>query len=428
MVRFFIVAVLGTLIPLPTVDADEPKKAGSAKPIAVAPGDWPWWRGPNRDGIADAKQNPPIKWSEKENVLWQTPVPGRGHGSPIVVGDQVFLGTATAKDETQSVLCFDRKTGKQLWETIVHKGNFVKGGNAKSTLASATLACDGERVFANFLNDKAIHATALSRDGKILWQTKVTDYALHQGFASSPTVYQSLLFVVADSKAKGLIAGLDRATGTIVWQVERPKLPNYASPIIHKIDGRDQLFFIGCNLVVSLDPLTGKKYWETKGSTEECVSSTVTDGKLIITSGGFPKQHIAAIHADGSMKTAWEIKTQVYVPSMIYHRGHLFAVSDNGMALCWKFDTGKEVWKERLGGVFSASAVLVGDHFYATNEAGKTFIFKANFEKFELVAENQLAMETLATPTICGGRIYIRAAVTQNGQRQEMLYCVGNEK
>ncbi len=398
------------------------------KPIAVAPGDWPWWRGPNRDGIADPKQQPPIKWSDTENVLWQTPVPGRGHGSPIVVGDQIFLGTANAANETQSVLCFDRITGKQLWETVVHKGNFVKGGNGKSSLASSTLACDGERVFANFLNNKAIHATALSRDGKILWQTKVTDYVLHQGFASSPTVYQSLLLVGADNKGKGVIAGLDRGTGKIVWQVERPKLPNYASPIIHKIDGRDQLFFIGCNLVVSLDPLSGKKYWETKGSTEECVTSTVTDGKLIITSGGYPKKHIAAIRTDGSMKTEWEIKTQVYVPSMIYQHGYLYGVSDNGIAMCWKFDTGAEVWKDRLGGAFSASPVLVGDLLYATNEAGKTFIFKADPKKFELVAENQLAKETLATPTICGGRIYIRAAVMRDGQRQEILYCLGNGK
>src|SRR5207247_7436204 len=103
---------------------------------------------------------------------------------------------------------------------------------------------------------------ALSRDGKMLWQTKVTDYVLHQGFASSPAVYQSLVIVAGDNKGKGVIAGLNRISGEIVWSRERPKLPNYASPIILKIDGRDQLFLTGCNLVTSLEPLTGKTIWE----------------------------------------------------------------------------------------------------------------------------------------------------------------------
>src|SRR5207302_126022 len=113
-------------------------------------------------------------------------------------------------------------------------------------------------------------------------------------------------------KATGLIAGLERASGKIVWQVERPQLPNYASPIILKIAGRDRLFMTGCNLVASLDPLTGKKNWEVKGSTEETVTSTVTDGKLIVTSGGYPKNHVAALRAD-SGKTAWENGAKVYV-------------------------------------------------------------------------------------------------------------------
>ena len=153
----------------------------------------------------------------------------------------------------------------------------------------------------------------------------------------------------------------------------------------------------------------------------------MTDGKLIITSGGYPKGHVAAVHADGSNKVAWEISTKVYVPSLIERDGYLYGVQDDGVAICWKFDTGKEVWKERFVDCkFSASPVLVGDLLFATNESGKTFIFKANPAKFELVAENQLGNDVMATPTICGGRIYMRLAVTQKGQRQEMLYCVGS--
>lgn len=396
-----------------------------AQPIKTGPNDWPWWRGPNRNGHADPKQKPPLKWSETDNVLWKMPIPGRGHGSPIVVGNQVFLATANAKSETQSMLCFDRRDGKLLWETTVHTGGFEKGGNGKASMASGTPACDGEHVYINFLHNKAIYATALTRDGKQVWQTKVTDYVLHQGFGSSPTVYDSLVLVSADNKGTGVLAALERSTGKIVWKVDRPQMPNYASPIVLNTAGREQLFFIGCELVTSLDPRTGKKLWETKGATTECVTSTVTDGKLMITSGGFPKGHVAAIHADGSGKTAWENAVKVYVPSMIQRGGYLYAVQDTGIPVCWKFDTGKEMWKGRLAGNFTASLVLVDDLLFAANESGRTFIYKAQPESFELLAENQLGNDLMATPTICGGRIYMRVAFGEKGQRQEMLYCLG---
>src|SRR5205807_6875820 len=172
---------------------------------------------------------------------WTAPVPGRGHGSPIVVGDQVFLATADHERESQSLLCFQRQTGKRLWQAEVHQGGFEKKGNSKSSLASSTPACDRQRVFINFLHAGAIWTTALDRAGKVLWQTKVTDYILHQGFASSPAVYGPLVLVSADNKGGGVIAGLDRATGKVVWKQDRPKLPNYTSPIVLNVAGRDQL-------------------------------------------------------------------------------------------------------------------------------------------------------------------------------------------
>lgn len=396
--------------------------------LAIGPNDWPWWRGPTRDGIAPA-QKIPLEWSATKNILWEAPVPGRGHGAATVVDDRVFLATADEKAEVQGLLCVNRKDGKQLWHTELHRGNFTKGGmNGKASHASSTPACDGERVYINFLNNGAIHTTALDLDGKRLWRTKVADYTLHQGFGSSPAVYGSLLLVTADNKGDGtgLVAGLDRATGKMVWSRKRPKLPNYTSPIVVTIDKKDQLILIGCNLVTSLDPLTGKENWEIKGSTEECVTSTVTDGKHVFTSGGYPKNHVAAVKVDGS-GVAWENKTRVYVPSMLYRAGHLFAVMDDGVAVCWKSDTGAEVWKGRLGGTFSASPVMVGDYILATNEAARTFIFKADPKEFESIGENKLGDEVFATPTVCGGRIYVRAAVKANGVRQEKLFCIGEK-
>ena len=419
---------LSILEPVTSVCAGDCAPTVATSRVEMAPTDWPWWRGLNRDGIAAADQQPPLHWSETQNVLWKAPIPGRGHGSATVVGNQVFLATADEEREVQSVLCFDRQTGKQLWKTEVHTGGFTKKENKTSTHASITVACDGERLFVNFQNAGAIYATALGLDGKQLWQEKISGFVTHQGFGASPAVYQSLVIFSADNKGGGAIAALDRATGDTVWRHERPKLPNYTSPVILKAAGREQLVFTGCDLVSSFEPLSGKKLWEATGATTECVTSTVTDGQVIITSGGYPKNHMSAIRADGSGQVAWENGTRVYVPSMLIRDGLLYAVTDAGVAMCWKSDSGQELWKSRLGGTFTASPVLVGDTIFAVNEGGKTFVFKPGRESMELIAENQLGNEVFATPAICGGRIYMRVATHEDGQRREMLYCLGMGK
>ena len=334
---------------------------------------------------------------------------------------------ARNEEQVQSVLCLNRLTGKQIWSVDIHEGGFPKRSNKKASHASTTLACDGRRLFVNFVNSGAAFTTALDRDGNQLWQTKISDYVVHQGYGSSPAVYRDLVIVSADNKKRGAVAALNRETGKVVWRHERPKTPNYASPVIVNAAGREQLVFIGCNLVSSYDPLSGKKLWEVSGATTECVTSTVTDGTHVYSSGGYPKNHVAAIKADGSGEVAWENTTRVYVPSMLIRDGYLYAVTDAGVAMCWEAGTGRGVWKGRLGGTFSASPILVGENIYAVNESGQAFIFKASPEKFQLIGKNKLGDETFATPTICGGRIYLRIAKRENGKRQEYLYCLGNK-
>lgn len=387
--------------------------------------DWPGWRGLTHDGIAAEGQNPPVKWSETENVLWKTPIAGRGHGSPTVVGERIYLATADPTRGTQSVLCLDRLTGKLVWQTEVHGGGADPGKHSNSSAASSTVACDGEQLFINFLNKGAVYTTALALDGKVLWQQKICDFVTHQGFASSPALYESLVLVSADNRGGGALAGLDRKTGKIVWTVPRPKIPNYTSPAVFHAAGHTQMVVAGCNLMTSLDPATGKKLWEVNGSTEECVGSVVTDGVRVFAGGGYPKNHTAAYAADGSGTVVWQNTARVYVPSMIVKAGHLYAVLDAGMAVCWKSDTGEELWKERLGGDFFSSPVMVGDRIYASNVGGITSVFEATPASFKLISQNQLGDEAYASPVICGGRIYLRVA-KRGDSRQEYLYCVGS--
>jgi outer membrane protein assembly factor BamB len=389
--------------------------------------DWPNWRGPNHNGIAHPGQKPPIHFSATKNVLWKAKVPGRGHGTPIVVGNKVTLMTADQKKQVQSVIAYNRSTGQQSWKTDVHSGGFMRH-NKKASQANGSLSCDGDRIFFNFPNGDGAWTTALGLDdGKIIWQTRITDYVVHQGYGSTPFVYKHLLIVAADNKKAGAIAALDRTNGRVIWKNDRPRKPNYPSPVVFNIGGRDQLVLTGCDLVTSLDPLTGKKFWEFEGATTECVATTVTDGQRIFTSGGYPKNHISAVEADGSGKVTWQNNIRVYVPSMIAKDGFLYAVTDAGIAICWNSATGEQMWKGRLGGTFSASPTLVGKNIYAVNETGAFFVFKASPKVFEIVVRNQLGNAVFASPVICDSRIYQRIAFRNGGRRQEMLFCLGEK-
>jgi outer membrane protein assembly factor BamB len=409
------------------------KQATATEPLvfnsgnAEANSDWPFWRGPQQDGIADDHQQIPLEWSASKNIAWQAALPGKGHGSPIVVGERVYLATAT--DDEQLLLCFDRNTGEQVWQCVVHHGGLIIEGNQKASLASSTPACDGEQLYINFLNNRAVYTSAVDLQGKLIWQTKVTDYVVHQGYGSSPTLFKTLVIVTADNKGGGAVAALDRATGEIAWRHGRAKKPNYVSPVVRHVDGKDQLLLIGTDLVGGLDPLTGKVLWERAGATTECVATTVTDGQRVFTSGGYPDNHVAAVQIGGEHKTVWENKTRVYVPSMIAREGYLYAVGDAGVVYCWKSDNGSEQWKLRLSDVpFTSSPVLVGDKLLVTDEKGTTYVIACQEKQADVVAKNHLGELVYASPAICGGQIFLRYVITEDGERKEFLACIAEKK
>lgn len=388
--------------------------------------DWPEWRGPNRNGVADAGQKLPLEFDKTKNVVWSVDVPGRSHGSVCAVGDRLYLAVADPDKKTQAVRCLESETGKTIWETVVHRDGMNQKSNKKASWASSTPACDGDTVYINFVSGDAAWTTALdAASGNQKWQTRLTDYTVHQGYGSSPTLWENLVIVSADNKAGGVVSGLDRKTGEAIWKVDRPEMPNYPSPVILDVAGKTQLFLTGTERVTSLDPLIGKVNWEIEGATTECVTTTVTDGTHIYSSGGYPRNHVAAIVADGSGKIAWENGTRVYVPSMLIHEGHLYATMDAGVAVCWDSATGEEKWKGRLGGNFTGSPILAGDVIYAPNESGEVFAFRASPAGLEILARNQVADEILSTPVICNNRIYLRVADYNGEKRSERVVSFG---
>ncbi|MDA7673501.1 PQQ-binding-like beta-propeller repeat protein, partial [Verrucomicrobiales bacterium] len=382
---------------------------------AAQAGDWPAWRGPNANGVADSAQSPPLVWSDSENVMWKTPVPGRGHSTPIVMGSHIFLTSADKSEEVQSVLCFDRESGKQLWKTEVHRGGFPEKLHKKNTSATPTPACDGERVFATFNNGDGISLTALDLKGKQLWQVRTGDFRSRYpyGYGASPTLYKSLVIVVSEFEKDGFLAAFDRESGKEVWRTPRADASSYSSPIVGKVDGRDQLLISGNNKVAGYDPQTGKPLWSVPGGPLVTAGTVVWENDLVFASGGFPDKETAAIKvSEGGTDAAplWKNGERSYEQSMLVHDGHLYAVNDNGIAICWRVQDGEEQWKHRLSGPISASPTLANGHIYASVERGITYVFKADPEKFEFVAENMLGNEAFATPVICDGRIYLRVA------------------
>jgi hypothetical protein len=385
--------------------------------------DWPWWRGPDWNAHATGEV-PPLKWSETNNVRWKTPVEGRGHATPCLWGDRIFLSTSDELRQTQSVICLRRSDGRTLWKRQVHSGGFPPK-HEKNSHASATPACDGRRVYVVFHCQGAVLASALDLAGEVLWQKDVGPYDERYGYGSSPAIYDGALIVAGDSKAAGFLAALDHTTGREIWRAERPNLPSYGAPIIATLGGRRQILVQG-NRVAGYDPATGEQLWHCAAPARATACSLCCDGRRVYASGGYPERRIWSIRGEGEGDVTeshieWRFERKgfaSYVPSPLLARKRLFVVSDGGLAACLNADDGQPLWSERLGGDCSASPVLIGDYLIAPNETGRTYVLRAG-DTFELVAENTLEEGAFASPVVCGGRLYLRTT--------GHLYCIHSQ-
>ncbi|MBM81002.1 MAG: dehydrogenase [Planctomycetaceae bacterium] len=383
--------------------------------------DWLQWRGPNGNNVAASGQRVPTSWSSSQNVVWKTNVPGRGHSSPIIVGDLIVLTTATG--QSQSVVAFDRGSGDKKWETPISQGGFPRVHN-KNTHASATACSDGKQVYATFNHHDKIEAVALSLAGKVAWKRDVGRFSPRQyqyGYAASPTLYKGKLIISGDADTGAWIKALDTRSGRVDWEQNRPTKLNWASPIVAKVAGQDQLLISGCEMIASYDPASGRPLWNQRCLTMATCGTVVWDNDTVYASGGYPKKQTVAVKADGSRQIRWANGVKCYEQSMLIHDGHIYALDDGGVAYCWHAKSGQEKWRQRLGGPVSASPLLVGDTIYASNERGTTYVYKANSSRYQEVSRNQLGNSSFASPVVVDNRMYLRVA----SGRQEALYAIG---
>ncbi len=388
------------------------------------------WRGPYGDGHAPKTAVIPSEWSEEKNVLWATDVPGRGHSSPIVVKDRVFLTTADESNFTQSVLCYDLQTGEQDWATTCYQGVTFSPQHAKNTQASPSIAAAADRVFAVFCNNNQVHATCLDFDGKILWRRVVGQWIplkYQFGFGQSPIYHDGKLIVTSESETDPFVAALDPQTGDDLWRIRRSAATSYSTPVIAKISGREQLMLSGGRCVAGYDPTNGQQLWEAEAPWDVTCGTMVwhPTEPIVYASGGYPNKQTLAIRADGTGEIVWKNPIKCYEQSMIVVDGCVYAHAEGGILYCWDGLTGKRQWRQRLSGAESASPVFADGRIHLTNEASTTWVIRPNREKFDLVAENQLEEEMFASIAVMGNRIVLRVADHDGSKRQERLYCIG---
>lgn len=397
-------------------------------PTLLLAGDWPHWRGPLNNGVAEEQPTPPTTFDDTTNVIYKAPIPGRGHSSPVIVGDSIYLATADEAGQRQFVLALERTTGKRKWITEISRGGFPKT-HPKNTHASPTVACDGERLFITFHHDAKITLAAVDLGGKIEWKKDIGAFnpkIYEYGYAPSPLIYNETVIVAADYEKGGFLAAFDGKSGDETWRTPRPKKLSFSSPIVANVAGKDQLLISGCEMVASYDPADGKPLWSTPGTTMATCGTMVWEGDLVFASGGYPKPETICVNARTG-RTVWTNNQKCYEQSMLVHNGHLYAFTDKGIAYCWRCEDGKEMWKQRLAGPVSASPLLVGDTIFAPNEAGAVFVFKADPSAFRPVAENQLGNSAFASPVAVDGKLYTRVGIGERSSRKEFLYCIGEK-
>ncbi len=350
--------------------------------------DWPWWRGPLRNGEVCPASQLPTRFGPEQNVIWKAAIPGRGHSSPIIVGDQIYLTTSDEQKETQTILAVSRTRGEIVWQEQLNQGGFPENNHAKNTEATPTVACDGNLVFVTFFHHKAIHLTALTTSGKTAWTKRVGDFnpkRYEYGYAPSPVLYRNTVIVVGEHDGDSYLVAYSRKDGNEVWRIPRPNSISFSSPSIGPVAGKDQLMISGHEHVTSYDPQTGKQLWRVPGTTAATCGTVVWSDDIALASGGYPKSETIAIQATDTGKVLWRNGAKCYEQSMLVFtdtdsKDYLAALADTGIMYCWRVSDGKEMWKERLRGPVSASPILSGNNIYWANELGTMYVMRATAE------------------------------------------------
>ncbi len=421
---------------------------------AVVPGasaptvNWPAFRGAGAAGIGDGV-DAPVEWDLEsgDGILWSVDVPGLGNSSPVVWGDAVFLTTAVAKGAEQKirtgltgagdpvdesvehrwlVLAFDKKTGRQLWETEVGRAVPLTKRHFKATQANSTPVTDGEHLVVVF---PTAGLACLGLDGEIHWQHELgslnagafTDPTIEWGFASSPFLYGSTVIQQVDVHGGQYIAAWDLGSGDKVWRTERQVAPSWATPNVLPGPEGDELVVNG-STIHGYDPKSGEELWSLAPNSELVIATPVIgNGRAYISAGYPPVKPIYAIEPGlrgahevdpraGDEAVAWSHGIGgAYMPTPLLYRGIFYIVHHNGRIVAYDAASGVAIYKSRFskGGTFTGSPVAVNGKLYMGTEEGRLYVLMAG-PKYQELAVNEIQEPLMATPAVSEGVLFLR--------------------
>ena len=412
---------------------------------------WPQWRGPLANGVAP-HANPPLHWSETNNLRWKTPLPGKGHSTPIVFGDRVFLTAAVPIGDAQKpvydnapgthdnvpvthrhqfvVLAVNRKDGKILWKKILREEFPHEGGHQTGSLASNSPVTDGERLYA-FFGSRGLYC--LDLNGGLKWEKDLGRMqTLHaHGEGSSPVLHGDTLIVCWDHEGDSHLYTFDKRTGKERWKIARDEKTSWSTPLVVEHEGKPQLIISATKRVRSYDLATGALLWECAGLSRNVVCSPVAGHGMVFAANSYDWQALLAIRLAGAKgditdtpNLAWKLnRLTPYVSSPLLYDDTLYFLRHNQNILS-RFEpaTGKPRGEPlRLDGIrdfIFASPVGAAGRIYITARDGTTVVLRHDRDNAAL-AVNRLDDIFSASPALADKELYLRG--------EQFLYCIAEE-
>lgn len=407
---------------------------------ALAGENWPQFRGPDGDGHSDARRLP-LTWSETNHVKWKTPIHGKAWSSPVIWGNQIWLSTATADGRELFAVCVDRASGRVVRDLKLFDVERPQYCHPFNSYASPTPVIAEGRVFVTF----GAPGTACldTATGQKLWERRDFVCNHFRGAGSSPILYHDRLILHFDGSDHQFVVALDQRTGKTIWRVERsidyqdldpsgkPEADGdlrkaFATPQVAVLDGQPTLISLGSKAAYGYDPLTGREFWRVEERTSYSASTRPVVGRgLIFFPSGWSQGQLLAVRpgrngevmdanapapesASGGRRVVWKSKRNVpKKPSLLLVGDLLFAIDDGGVATCLEAATGKEVWRERVGGNYSAAPLCAEGRIYFFSEEGKATVIEAG-RQFKVAAENHLPDGFMASPAVAGAALFLR--------------------
>ena len=439
--------VLGCLCAVSALAADAAPDAG-----ASAATNWPQWRGPLANGVAP-RANPPIHWSETNNIRWKIPLPGQGHSSPVIFGDAIYLTEAVPIGEAQKpvydnapgvhdsvpvthrfqfvALAISRRDGSVLWRKVLREEWPHEGGHVTGSLASNSPVTDGEHLYV-FFGSRGLYCLDLK--GELKWSKDLGRmHTLHaHGEGSSPALYGNTLTVCCDQEGDSFLYAFDKHTGKQLWKVARDEPTSWSTPLIVEHEGKPQVIVSATRRVRGYDLATGALVWECAGLTDNVVSSPVHYQGVVIAGNSYYQQAMLAIRLAGAKgdltgtdKVLWKLNRMTpYVSSPLLYDDTLYFLRHNQNILSrleplTGQPRGEPLRLEGIKDFIFSSPVGAGNRIYITGRDGTTIVLRHDREN-AAIALNHLNDSFSASAALVDREFYLRG--------EHFLYCIAEPK